>query len=141
MRLIFTRQRSLTSLLIRWFTWSRWSHVAVQAGEHLVIDARFWGHGVRYRSVEQLLASASAHAIVDIDVPDEAAARRWLCDQIGKPYDWTAVLGLLWRAPGWARDDAWFCSELAEAALLAGGLSRFRQDASRITPEHCWMVR
>lgn len=140
MRLIFSRRRTLSSALIRWFTWSRWSHVSVQVSETLVIDSRFWARGVRYQSLDRLLAESSAHEVVDVSVPDERAALLWLQSQVGRPYDWGMVLGLLWRSGRWADPGAWACSELAEAGIVAGGLMRFRADVSRITPELCWMV-
>jgi hypothetical protein len=48
---------------------------------------------------------------------------------------------MVWRSSRWADGGRWFCSELFEAALIAGGLVRFRLDAARITPGHAWMVR
>lgn len=140
MRLIFTRQHSIGSLLIRFFTWSRWSHVAILEDDSMVIDSTFLHGGVRRRPLAELLAQASRHQMLDLNVPNEAAALDFARAQIGRPYDWTAVLGILFRAPGWALPDRWFCSELAEAVVLAGGLKRFREDAARITPEHVWMV-
>jgi hypothetical protein len=40
--------------------------------------------------------------------------------QIGKPYDWTAILALLMDRD-WRDSGAWFCSELVVAALEAVG--------------------
>lgn len=140
MRLIFARQRSISSLLIRFFTGSRWSHVAIVEDDTNVIDATFLHGGVRRRPLADLLTASSRTETLDLMVPNERAAMRWLQAQIGLPYDWTAVTGILFRSPGWAVPDRWFCSELAEAAVMAGGLKRFREDAARITPEHVWMV-
>jgi uncharacterized protein YycO len=141
MRLIFSRRRTLSSALIRWFTWSRWSHVSVQVSDTLVIDSRALAGGVHYHPVERLLAESSAHEVVDLPLPDEAAALAWLQEQIGRPYDWSAVLGVLWRSVRWDEPDAWFCSELVEGAIVAGGLSRYRAPPARITPELLWVVR
>lgn len=140
MRYIFSRQRSLSSMLIRWFTWSRWSHVSVVVSDTMVIDARAGG-GVRYRSLDELLSKASAHEVVDIALPDEGEALAFLQAQIGRRYDWGMVLGVLWRSGRWADPDAWSCSELGAAAECAGRLIRFRAEAKRITPELLWIVR
>lgn len=140
MQIIFTRRRTLASALIRLATGSRWSHVSVGVSPELVIDATLTHRGVRYRPRQQLLAEASAHEVRDVPVPDEAAALAWLQAQVGKRYDWTAIVGFVFRGR-WADPDAWFCSELAEAAIEAGGLVRFRPEAWRITPGHQWMVR
>ncbi len=140
MRLIFSRKRSLGSLLIRFFCWSRWSHVSIVESDEFVIDATFQHGGVRHRGLAVLLRESSAHQEVTVDVPDEAAALGFARAQVGRPYDWTALVGHVLRSGRWPDPDAWFCSELVEASLLAGGLMRFRVDASRITPEHSWMV-
>lgn len=54
-------------------------------------------------------------------------------------YDWTAIFGMLLQR-NWQEQDSWFCSELVEAALTAGGRQRFRDDVSRITPHQTWAV-
>lgn len=140
MQIIFTRRRSLGSALIRLATGSRWSHVSVGISPELVIDATLRHGGVRHRSRAELLAESSAHEVRDVPLPDEAAALAWLRAQVGKRYDWTAIVGFVMRRR-WADPDAWFCSELAEAACVAGGLVRFRADAWRLTPGHLWMVQ
>ena len=158
MKAVFLRKHGPASWLIRLACWSQWSHVAIQADDFTVIHSTFWGRGVhRTRITElvrdisevvaaewrtritELLREYSAHEWVDIAVPDESSAIAFLRGQLGRPYDWTALLGFLVRRD-WAEPDRWFCSELLEAALLAGGLRRFRTDASRVTQQHQWML-
>lgn len=112
----------------------------MHVSDTMVIDARLFG-GVRYRSLDALIADASAHEVVDVPLPSEVSALDWLRMQIGRRYDWSAIFGMIWRSGRWADDDAWFCSELAAAAMAAGGLNRYRAEASRITPELLWVVR
>jgi uncharacterized protein YycO len=140
MRLLFSRAHSLSSLLIRFVTWGRWSHVSIIEDGANVIDSTFLHGGVRRRPLLDVVAASSHFEVVDLALPDEAAAIAWARSQIGKPYDWSAVLGILFRVGSWSDPSRWFCSEFAESAVLAGGLKRFREDASRITPEHSWMV-
>jgi hypothetical protein len=96
------------------------------------------GHGVVRTQLGEFLCMASQWAVVDFpiygeDVQIAAAA------QIGKPYDWTGVIGAgLHRS--WNDADAWFCSELVAHALEQAGLKLFRGDAKRITPQHLWML-
>lgn len=138
MRLIFCRKHSLGSWLIRVATWSRWSHCVIVDGTH-GIDSTFLHGGVRRRPLGDSLAGYSHTAAVDIAVPDEAAALEFARGQIGKPYDWTAIVGFIVRRD-WAEPDAWFCNELAEASLSAGGRARWRADLNRITPGASWAV-
>jgi len=138
MLMIFSRRRALSSVLIRLATWSRWSHVSIVESDTLVIDARLFG-GVRHRSLDELLRTSSAVEWRAVALDDEAAALAFARAQIGKRYDWSAIVGFILRA-GWADVDKWFCSELAEACIQAGGLRRFRADLARITPGHIWML-
>ena len=65
---------------------------------------------------------------------DLAAAVAVAGTQLGKPYDFTAVLGIgLHR--DWTETDSWFCSELAAWACLHAGVPLLRFDRlNRITP-------
>lgn len=50
------------------------------------------------------------------------AAVTWTRAQVGKPYDWSAIAGFVWRdgrpeKRDWKNQSAWFCSELIEAAF------------------------
>lgn len=135
MKIAFARSNRIGSWLIRALTFSRWSHVAVIDGEK-IIDATF-AHGVAWRPLADLLASNEVEVI---DIPcNHMAAMMFLAQQAGKPYDWRALLGLPFSRR-WGEDDAWFCSELVTAALKAGGKTLFREDASRIVPQHLWML-
>lgn len=53
--------------------------------------------------------------------------------QIGKPYDWSAVLGLgLWFPRDFRNDNAWYCSEIVYESLVRSGL--------QIVSPHVWGV-
>lgn len=120
MQLIFTRSRSPFGALIRAFEGGQWDHVAVVDGDN-VIEATAL-HGVRHRPRADLLADRPQHQVVHVDLPDERAALKFARSQVGKPYDWTAILGfLLWR--DWSKTRRWYCSELAAQACAAGGLA------------------
>lgn len=120
MRLLFTTTPSLLSIGIRAFEGGRASHVGVQL-DNLVIDATF-KHGVRCINVVDWTAEQGRPMVdvVPLSLPDPDAAWAFLNAQIGKPYDVSAWFGwLMWR--DWSDDRAWYCSELALAAALAGG--------------------
>ena len=137
-QLLFSTTRHPFSGLIRAATWSRWSHVALVAGPH-VIEAVALG-GVRQVSKAYALQRASDYCLVDLPAHNAQAIIDAARSQIGKPYDWTAVAGLgLHR--DWQEDDSWFCSELVAWAADQAGESWFRPEAlRRITPQHLWML-
>ena len=131
-KLLFVRTPTLGSLLIRVLTLSAWSHVAVALPDGSVIEATA-AHGVIRRSRAAFDAALPSQAMVPVLVPDEAAAARWLNDQVGRPYDRSALWGFLMPWRRWQDPAAWFCSELAAAGLRAGGYP-VPVDAWRITP-------
>lgn len=136
---IFARSHSIGSIGIRAVTWSRWSHCAIVLPSCEAVIEATWPHGVRYSSLSGLIQRSSRHEFIEVDVPNPDATYRFLRLQLGRPYDTWGVLGLgLHRE--WQDPQAWWCSELVEAALAAGGRCRFRADAQRVTQQHSWMV-
>lgn len=137
MRVLFCTSNLPGAVLIRSVTWSKYSHVALVDGDD-VIEA-VW-HSVRVAPLAEVIAAHSAHVIVDLPCrsPDEVikAAR----SQVGKPYDISALFGLLMHRD-WQDEDRWFCSELVAWAFSQGGSPLFRREAMhRITPQHLWML-
>lgn len=136
MKLVFARRNRIGSWLIRFGTFSQWSHVGLLDGD-AVYDVSI-ARGVTRRAFSEFAAEYPVHEIAAVPCNDDAA-RNWANRQLGKAYDYSAILGIALRT-GWATEDKWFCSEFVEAALQAGGVVRFREDLSRITPRDVWMV-
>lgn len=134
-QVVFTRSHAIGSLLLRTALWSPWSHCAIVDGEE-VIEAAAFG-GVRVRPLADMLADATKTAILTLpgDPQKVIAAVR---SQIGKPYDWSGVLGLGFRRR-WQDDDAWFCSELVAWAFAEAGAPLFRTQPWRITPRDLYI--
>lgn len=123
--------------MIRAATWSRWSHVALVDGDTVIEAAAL--HGVRRVPVISAMDRAKDIARVDLPCRDSKAVIQAASSQIGKPYDMTALFGLLMHRD-WQEDDAWFCSELVAWAFAQGGTPLFRAEAlHRVTPQHLWM--
>jgi uncharacterized protein YycO len=95
------------------------------------------GGGVRVTAMGAFLQHYRKHELRDIDVHVGRLgdARIWLREQVGKPYDWTALLSWIVRHD-WQEPDAWFCSELTESFIDQFSTPRFRESVSRITPRH-----
>lgn len=72
---------------------------------------------------------------------EEAKFINFLHEQVGKPYDWTAVAGF-YSQRDWQEDDSWFCSELMAAALAASGAfpQQMAVKFSRITPRDLMLL-
>lgn len=114
MRLLFCRGHGLISAIIRWQTWGRYSHVAIEIGGWVY-------EAVPVKGVRKLPAASYNWKDVDIFTADgynEAVVWAFLETQVGKPYDYLGVLRFL---PRWKNSDysskRWFCSELFFTAL------------------------
>ena len=137
MRVLLCTTNKIGSRINRAVTWSRWSHAAIIDGDE-IIEA-VWPRE-RVSSLIHALENASAMAVIDIPVADEAGAIAAARSQVGKPYDLLGVIGLGIKR-NWQDDDAWWCSELIPWAAQQGGTELFRPEAlRRITPEHLWML-
>ena len=126
MRLLYVTSNSLPSRIIRGIDGGPASHVGIESPLRpgTVIDATFLHGGVRTWPAS-VWADLDEHRLVreiDVPLPSEAAALKWAFDQVGKPYDWSALAGMA-ILRDWQDDRRWYCSELAIAACLAGGMS------------------
>ena len=131
----FIRNAGFISRAIQWQSWGpggAWSHV------DFVLPEGYLGSqapdGVRLRPYNYCTPSAALHCYVDL--PDAAgnAILNWARAQIGKPYDYYSLLGIVMRRD-WQRPDAWFCSEYVAAAFLKGNWPLLRTNqVSRISP-------
>ena len=138
MVIVYGTNNSLVSWLIRAATFGKYSHCAILDEEHWVIHSTFL-RGVHRSTLKSFQEAYPTHYFSHIVCPDEAGAMHFLEAQLGKPYDWSALLKLVFQRD-WQENDRWFCSELAEAALVAGNSQRFRDSVHRITPHQSWSV-
>lgn len=133
-RLIFSRKRQIGSFLIRVFTGSRWSHVGILTPWGTVIDATL-KHGVAETSLDKHLEGISEHRLVEYVDADPLGVVTAARTQIGKKYDWLAIVAFYFRAR-WDSEDSWFCSEFVAWAINMGWRRIFdTKEASRITPQ------
>lgn len=91
--------------------------------------------GVKIRKSNYEKFSIDDRFLVEVTPEQKDALIEFAFAQVGKPYDTTAILGILahrdWREP-----DSWFCSELVTAAFEAAGapILYVPQHVNRITP-------
>lgn len=123
----FSTKTSLSSRLIRWATWSAFSHVdlVLPDGRLLGATAR---RGVSIRNPEPVAR------LVRFTIDAPSAVIDVASTQLGRPYDWSGILGWGLRRD-WQEDDSWFCSELIAWAFDAAGCPLLRaRNSWRITP-------
>ncbi len=129
-RLAFYRGTGLTGWAIRTVTWSDYDHVALLLPDGSVLDVEP-GAGVSEHATVRV-----ADAVFAVDAPDSACdhAVAFAMQQIGKPYDWTAVIGIgLHR--DWRQTDSFFCSELVALAFENAGCPLLHANhVNRVTP-------
>jgi uncharacterized protein YycO len=118
-RLLFVTSPGIASQIIRAFEGGLASHVGIVV-DGQVIDATF-KHDTELWTMDEFLSKHKVVSDVSFSVPNESVAMWYAHKQLGKPYDWTGLLGFLaWR--DWSDDDSWYCSELAMAIAQAGGM-------------------
>ena len=135
-KLLFSRSHQLGSYFIRWITWSDWSHVEFVTDDGFVIGAVYPGGVMKYPLATRL-AESSAYEYCTVVKGDYQKALDFLTKQIGKPYDVTAIFGILTHRD-WEEDDRWFCSEMQTAAIKEsndGVCSPVRKVSWRVTPQ------
>lgn len=127
---------------LRLYMWSKWSHSAIlDETEGVVYDSTLLGGGVKTTALTPFLHHYRTFKMRDIPIQEgrEEEARAWLRAQVGKRYDWTALLGMLFHR-NWQEDDSWFCSEMTEMFISLFSTPRFLEEARRITPYHQGML-
>jgi uncharacterized protein YycO len=72
--------------------------------------------------------------IVELTVEEKSRLIKFLNDQLGKPYDWTALTHIFNYRRDWTEDDSWFCSELVAAGMKKIGRPLLRKSCGRISP-------
>lgn len=123
----FSTQQKPGSWLIRKFTWSDFSHVDFVLPDGQLLGARGDG-GVQIRRPEPFHRAARFTVDAPCYVLDHAKS------QIGKPYDWGAIMGFVVKHD-WQDKNAWFCSELVAWSFQAAGVPLLRsRELYRITP-------
>ena len=131
--------KSIISWLVKVFTWSKYSHVA------LVDPKTTWAieadntHGVQYRLLSSFF-KFSPPEIRRIRHKNPEGVIAAAKSQIGKRYDYGFVFGWFFRRK-WQDQEKWACSELiAWAAEKAGQPIFVHERMNRIVPEHLFMV-
>lgn len=132
--ILFTDTNLIGSFIIRKFTRSNWSHVAIEHNG-MVIESVTHG-GVRMIPLAEF--ERKYPRLFKMHLPTTANAKIFdkIKTQIGKKYDWTAIFAFGFNRD-WQENDSWFCSELIMNGILEAGYTVLNPsvEVSRITPE------
>lgn len=137
MKIIFGRRPAVGSWLIRFFTWSDWSHCGIVLSDGGVLHAT-WPEGVHITGLEEWKRKYPHNETVSVDLRCDLSAEAWARKQLGKPYDLSGLFAFGFHRD-WQQDDKWFCSECVGSSLANGGLD-FSVPSSRLTPGGLYMI-
>lgn len=132
MKVIFGKDHSITSYLIRIFTWSKYHHVGILLDDGRVLESTT-KEGVHFSSVEDFKNRYTDYKICE--VPSKRGWEDRAMKHLGRPYDWGAIFGLVLRKD-WDNESRWFCAEHTAEAM---GIFN-REYVERVTPQHILML-
>lgn len=129
-KILFAKSNSIGGLIVRLATMSNRNHVAIQVDQFIYeASSRY---GVTKITEETFYQEWDVKEVIELEVPNVSKLKQFLEAQLGKPYDWRAIIAMPLQID-WHRKDAWFCSELVAKALHHSGLI-FQVKHNRITP-------
>lgn len=118
----FSYERDISGVFIKWGTRSCWSHVDAVMEDGSLLGARIKG-GVQIRKPDYAPFTATQKYCIKTELADKFYDA--LRSQVGKPYDWRAIISFALGDRDWRETDSWFCSELQIwAAEVAGFFDR-----------------
>ena len=135
----FATDNSAGGLLIRYGTRCDWSHVDAVLPDGRLLGARISG-GVQIREPGYEKFAATRRMAIETDLANDIYAN--LYSQIGKPYDWRAIIAFGLGDRDWREEDSWFCSELQIWAVEKAGFFSRQLDipTDRLSPRDQWLL-
>ena len=129
--------KSWTSKIIKFVSRGKYSHTAIMLEDDYIVEA--WQGSNSVRVVRSLSSGHTPGTEVDIysidlGVKQEERFRKFVEEQIGKPYDFWGIHGFFWRRDT-QRSQSWFCSELFAAACEEAGKALYNDTRpSQVSP-------
>lgn len=119
MKLYFMRGKGIGATLIRWFSRSKYSHVAIAFEDGTVYEA-YPFKGVR----KTTLKSTKGVTPFGINSPllDSERVRQFCESELGTPYDYWGVVCFICGLKPRRATARYFCSEFAFDAVRSGGV-------------------
>lgn len=129
----FVSGTGLGGAAIKWYTSSQWSHVEFWTPVGY-LGSRING-GVQIRPYNYTGFDNQEFREYKLPTDAELALMNWADAQIGKGYDWLAIMALPLHRD-WKSEENWFCSEYVAAAFEHAGYPIVAPDTqlSKVTP-------
>lgn len=137
MRVVLTNGESWHGAFIRWYTWSWAAHAGIRLSNGYIIDATPSRGVSHHRTISG--SKVKEYDVLGLTPEIEKRVFKFLQDQLGKPYDWSAIGGMAVRRD-WHDPNKWFCSELVAAAFEAACYPLLHAEGmDRVTPRDLMM--
>lgn len=132
-KLRFITENNLPSALIRYYSFSSWSHVDFVWPTGAYLGARLKG-GVQIRPANYVTPAKQAFFGIELGREKEREILGIAMAQIGKPYNWRGITGFALNED-WQGGKSWFCSQLVAHCFAAAGEPLLRvSHTDRVTP-------
>ena len=137
-KLRFITENNIGSRIIRYYSWSEFSHVDFVWPTDAYLGARLDG-GVRLRPYNYTKPAKQAFFGIELGKTKEREILGIAFAQIGKPYNWKGITGFALNED-WQSGKSWFCSQLVAHCFAAAGEPLLRVSHSdRVTPSDLTM--
>ena len=136
--LLFSHDKSdWISRVMAWFSFARWTHVALVCEDGFVLEASGYGrpHGVRLVPFGEWVHKHLDCVSAFLPHPHPEKVEELCRSQLGKPYDWAWLFGWVLRNRRLQNHDKWVCSELIAWACNEAGMPLFSGETWRVTPQ------
>lgn len=138
LRFIFTNSYLPLSPVIRFVTWSKYSHMAIVINDKYITHSDF--NGVHIEPLEELMNRSKSWMIAEYQCDNPQSVIDNCLTFLGKPYDYGALIGIAIRRIELQDDSKYVCSEYPAAGALKASQPFFCTDyIHRITPQH-WLM-
>jgi len=138
--IFFALNHTIESKLIRFSTNSDYSHCGfVDKTKNTVIDSTI-EYGVSEYPISKIILKYDKIVFVDLTCISYTAIN-YARQQLGKKFDWTAIIGINMFRRNWHEEDRWFCSELITWACNRAFVNFVtKNNVLRVTPNDVFNI-
>jgi hypothetical protein len=129
----FSTSKGLASRLIRFYSWSEFSHVDLVLPDGKLLGARLDG-GVQIRPPDYEQFTKVKRLVAAVTPRQGTRIYQLALDQIGKPYQMKSIFGFAFRKDA-VSTGTWFCSELVAWLFAKVGHPLVFKPVNRVSPE------
>lgn len=141
MKVVFTRSDSLIGKLIRFFSWSDWSHVAISDEVHVWEATGVTGKVMKTPALIWMAEHEIDNIdILDIELPNEQSVYDFLDSKVGSDYDFFDLVFIILRLDRSGTGGVYSCGELAAEAINQAAPLIEHTHYNRLEPRHIRLI-